>query len=109
LPEPTRPPEKLTLRLERLARGAQFVLSWEKLWPAVVAVLSVAALFLIVSWLGLWLYLPRTGRIAGLVVAALLLLAPLVYIARFRLPSRAASLGRIDRDSGLPHRPCHYA
>jgi uncharacterized protein (TIGR02302 family) len=105
LPEPTHPPEKLTIRLERLARGAQFALSWEKLWPAIVVVLGVVALFLIVSWLGLWLYLPRTGRIAGLVVLAALLLVPFIYIARFRLPSRSASLGRIDRDSGLPHRP----
>jgi uncharacterized protein (TIGR02302 family) len=105
LPEPTHPPEKLTIRLERLARGAQFALSWEKLWPAIVTVLGVLALFLIVSWLGLWLYLPRTGRIAGLVVLAALLLMPVIYIARFRLPSRSASLGRIDRDSGLPHRP----
>lgn len=105
MPEPTHPPEKLTLRLERLARGAQFALSWEKLWPAIVVVLGILAAFLIVSWLGLWLYLPRWGRIAGLVVLAALLVVPFISFARFRLPSRAASLGRIDRDSGLPHRP----
>jgi len=105
LPEPTHPPEKLTIRLERLARGARFALSWEKLWPAIVGMLGVLALFLIVSWLGLWLYLPRWGRIIGLVVFAALLVVPFIAFARFRLPSRAASLGRIDRDSGLPHRP----
>ena len=105
MPESTHPPEQVTRRLERLRRGARFALSWEELWPAILAVLGVVALFLIASWLGLWLSLPRWGRIAGLVVFAALLLAPLVWMARFRLPSRSATLGRIDRDSGLPHRP----
>ncbi|MDH7798070.1 MULTISPECIES: TIGR02302 family protein [unclassified Beijerinckia] len=95
----------MTQRLDRLARVAGWALSWERLWPPLLALGVIVALFLTVSWLGLWLQLPRWGRIAGLVVFAAFLIWPAWLFLRVRLPSRAEALDRIDRDSGLPHRP----
>ena len=87
-----------------LAR-ARAVLAVERLWPAVVGVVSLGALFLAVSWLGLWVVLPPLGRLAGVV----LFLAAAIWIVFVTLragwPDRRAAIARLDRDSGLPHRP----
>jgi uncharacterized protein (TIGR02302 family) len=92
-------------RLDRLAARAGFAIAWDKLWPVAVAVLSTFGLFLAVSFLGLWLELPRWGRMVGIGVFALLLIASLAPLIRFRLASRSEQLARLDADSGLPHRP----
>lgn len=92
-------------RLDELARRATWVLAWERLWPAIVPVLVVGGYFIAVSWLGLWLEVPRWGRIGGVLVFAAALAVALVRFARFVRPSRADALARLDRDSGLPHRP----
>ena len=92
-------------RLDELARRAELVLAWERLWPAIVPVLVVGGFFIAVSWLGLWLEVPRWGRIGGVLVFAAALAAALFHLARLVRPSRAEALARLDRDSGLPHRP----
>ncbi|MGE3646183.1 MAG: TIGR02302 family protein [Beijerinckiaceae bacterium] len=92
-------------RLESLVRRARLTLVWEGIWPRLVPVLSLLGLFLTVSWLGLWINIPRWGRVAGLAAFALALLAALMPFRLLRWPSRARSLARIDRDSALEHRP----
>src|SRR5262249_52898332 len=62
-------------------------------------------LFLALSWLGLWLWLPPTGRAIGLGVFFLLTAAAFAPVLMLRLPSRVEGLRRLDRNSGLPHRP----
>ena len=94
-----------TSRLERLARRAGAIIVFERLWPVAIWVASIFALFLAASWLGLWLELPRAGRIVGVLVFVLALAAALVPLVRFRTPSRRERLARLDRDAGLPHRP----
>jgi uncharacterized protein (TIGR02302 family) len=67
--------------------------------------LTVLGLFLVVSWAGLWLILPFPARAIGLglfVVAALAALSPLF---QFRWPSRQDALTRLDRGTGIRHRP----
>ena len=93
-----------TSRLERLARRAGAIIVFERLWPVAIWVASIFALFLAASWLGLWLELPRAGRIVGVLVFVLALAAALVPLVRFRTPSRRERLARLDRDAGLPHR-----
>ena len=93
------------VRLASALQRARLAIAWERAWPPLAAVLSVAGLFLAVSWAGLWLALPLAGRIAGLAVFVLLALAALWPLVRFRWPGRAEGLARLDRGSGLRHRP----
>ena len=91
--------------LDSLARKAALVLLWERLWPALVPLLALTALFFAVSWAGLWIAAPLPLRLvvlAGFAGASLLLLYRLV---RLSWPTRRESLARLDRDSGAPHRP----
>ena len=69
------------------------------------ALAIVVGLFLTVSWLGLWLWLPPLGRAAGLVAFGLLALAAMVPFGFLRLPAAAEALRRLDRGSGVRHRP----
>ena len=100
----TEMPPDLT-RLERLARNAALVLRWEVLWPGIAALLVLGAVFLAVSWLGLWSSLPRSGRVAGVALFALGAIYLLWTLFASRAPSRKDRLARLDRDSGLAHRP----
>ncbi|MDB5597700.1 MAG: hypothetical protein JWM36_4661 [Hyphomicrobiales bacterium] len=92
-------------RLDRLVQLARVSLSWERLWPRIVPLLALGAMFLALSWAGLWIVSPRWLRIAGLGVFALLFGYFLFHLVRVAFPSRADSLKRLDRDSGLLHRP----
>ncbi len=91
--------------LNRLVSQARLALTWERLWPRLVPVISLAGIFLAISWLGLWINVPRWGRMVGLGLFGLAFLALLFPFRLLRLPSRAQSLARIDRDSHLAHRP----
>ena len=92
-------------RLERLVGAARLAHLWERLWRALVPALVVVGLFLCASWLGLWMDLPRGGRLLGVVAFGILLLGSLVGLRHLRPLSRADALGRIDRASALGHRP----
>ncbi|MGI3903585.1 MAG: TIGR02302 family protein [Janthinobacterium lividum] len=91
--------------LEKLLARARAVLVFEHLWPVAVAVLSIVAVFLAVSGLGLWLALPRSLRVLGVLLFAAGLVAVTARALRGRLPGRRDALARLDRDSGAPHRP----
>src|SRR5262245_22052199 len=91
--------------LARALGRARWTIFWERLWPPVASVATVVGLFLAVSWLGLWLWLPPLGRAIGLGVFFLLAAAAFAPFLMLRLPSRADGLRRLDRNSGLPHRP----
>jgi uncharacterized protein (TIGR02302 family) len=91
--------------LVRALGRARWTIFWERLWPAVASVATVVGLFLAVSWLGLWLWLPPIGRAIGLGAFFLLTAAAFAPFLMLRLPSRMEGLSRLDRNSGLPHRP----
>ena len=91
-----------------LSRGisrARWSMLWERVWPPLAAFVTVCGLFLVLSWLGLWLWLPPLGRAAGVVIFGLLALAALSPFASVRRPSVAEALNRLDQRSGLAHRP----
>jgi uncharacterized protein (TIGR02302 family) len=96
------PPARLAIRL-RLARAA---LAWERVWPRCWPGLAVLGIFLVLALFDVLPMLP------GLVHAALLLALGagflLVLAAAFRglvIPDRRAAQRRIERASGLSHRP----
>ena len=94
--------ERRLARLIALARAAD---GWERLWRGFVPPLVVVGLFLCVSWLGLWLEVPHVARVVGVGLFALLLLASCWGLRRLAPLSRSDALKRIDRASGLAHRP----
>src|SRR5262249_4636822 len=91
--------------LERAVQRAQLSILWERLWPALASLMTAVGLFLAVSWLGPWQWLPPLGRAIGLGVFALLGLVAAIPLLRLRFPTQTEALGRLDRNSGLQHRP----
>jgi uncharacterized protein (TIGR02302 family) len=108
-PDPSQPahePDAVArLQLKQALQRAQYAIAWERGWPALARVLSVVGLFLVVSWAGLWLVLPFLARAVGIVLFALLALGALYPLLRFRWPTREEGLGRLDRGTGIRHRP----
>ena len=92
-------------RLDRLLAQARAALVIERLWPSLVLVAAILAVFLAVSWLGVWLIAPPWLRSVGLAVFAAALLWAGWLAIKLRWPGRAEALARLDRDSGLKHRP----
>jgi uncharacterized protein (TIGR02302 family) len=91
--------------LTRALVRARWGIFWERLWPVLASLVTVGGLFVSVSWLGLWLWLPPYGRLIGLGIFFLLAAAAFAPLLAMRLPSRMDALRRLDRHSGLPHRP----
>ena len=92
-------------RLDRLVARAGLAICWEQVWPVTAMLLTLLGFFVAISFLGLWLETPRWGRMLGVALFGVLALGTLATLARFRAPTRAQKLARLDRDSGLPHRP----
>jgi uncharacterized protein (TIGR02302 family) len=106
LPEPARDPDAVSrLQLTQALQRAKYAIAWERSWPHLARFLTVVGLFLVVSWAGLWLVLPFIARAIGLGLFVLLALAALFPLFRFRWPSRDEGLGRLDRGTGVRHRP----
>ena len=105
-PEPVRDPDAVArLQLTQALQRARYAIAWERSWPHLARLLTVVGLFLVVSWAGLWLALPFVGRAIGLGLFVLLALAALFPLVRFRWPSREEALSRLDRGTGIRHRP----
>jgi uncharacterized protein (TIGR02302 family) len=93
------------LLLARALKRARGSLLWERLWPVLATLATVAGLFLALSWAGLWVALPPLARAAGLILFGILALAAAVPLLTLRVPSEVDGLRRLDRTSGQTHRP----
>lgn len=80
-------------------------LLWERLWPALWPLGAVAGLFVFTALAGLWYGLPVWSQASGLALFGLAAIAALWPVARVRAPRTDEALHRLERDSGLPHRP----
>jgi uncharacterized protein (TIGR02302 family) len=108
MPDPTArrsDPNAATAPLERALTRAKWVLLWERLWPALASLATAVGLFLAISWLGLWLWLPPMGRAVALFCFAVLTAAATLPMFFLRVPTRGDRLRRLDVVSGLAHRP----
>ena len=104
--EPPRSPEDIArLRLMQALERAKYAIAWERAWPPLARLLTLIGLFLVVSWAGLWLALPYLARAIGVVLFAVAALWAVWPFVLFRWPSRAQGLSRLDRGSGIRHRP----
>jgi uncharacterized protein (TIGR02302 family) len=93
-------------RLSRRRVLARLALGWELLWPALWPPLGVLGLFLLIALLGLPLLLPHWAR--PLLAAGFTLGVGYAAWRGFRglgLPGEAAADRRLERASGLTHRP----
>lgn len=89
--------------LQPLARAT---LLWEALWPRLWPLAGLAGLFLLLALSGLLPVLP--GWLHGLVLAVFALAALALAVRTLRglaWPDRTAAQRRLERDSGLAHRP----
>jgi uncharacterized protein (TIGR02302 family) len=104
LPSPAPGPGGEPLLATALER-ARWTILWERVWPPLATLATVIGLFLALSWLGLWLWLPPLARAVGLLAFAALAIAAAVPFAFLRMPGAPDGLRRLDRQSGLTHRP----
>jgi len=103
--EKTVDPRVLARRIERqvnLARAAAFL---ERLLPALSPLLAVVAIFVGLSWLGLWRELPKVVHIPVLIGFAGALGWSLWHLRGLRWPSRESGRRRVEIASGLSNRP----
>ena len=84
---------------------ARWAIFWERLWPALASLATAVGLFLALSWLGIWLWLPPVAHVIGVLILFVITAAACVPFTRLRIPTRQEGLQRLDRVSGLPHRP----
>lgn len=90
---------------ERKVRRSQWALLFERLWPRLWVVIGVFTVFAVFSVLGMW---PRLGDAAHYVLLAIFTaaaLAALAFAVRTPWPSRDEAVRRIERVSGVVHRP----
>ncbi len=100
--------------MDGLRRAAYYwTLGWsfisllaERLWARLWAFFTVLMFFGALAVSGLIFKVGKTGHFALLIVFGALLLLTLFFVGRrFRLPRRAQVERRIERESGLKHRP----
>jgi uncharacterized protein (TIGR02302 family) len=100
-----RPAAATRALLEATLKRARWTIFWERLWPALTSLATAIGLFLALSWLGLWLWLPPLGRAAAVIACAALAIVAAFPFVFVRMPGVRDALSRLDRGSGLPHRP----
>ncbi len=103
-PQP-RSPDATRALLEATLKRARWTIFWERLWPALASLATAIGLFLALSWLGLWLWLPPLGRAAAVIACAAIAIVAAFPFVFVRMPHARDALSRLDRGSGLPHRP----
>ncbi|WP_290984937.1 TIGR02302 family protein [Hyphomicrobium sp.] len=99
------PGPEMSRSFARKVRLSTFALFFERLWPRLWLVIGVAMLFAILSFLGLWPNLeplPHKILLLGFGAAAI---AAIIYAVRIPWPTRDEAIRRIERRSGVPHRP----
>ncbi|WP_198378348.1 DUF4175 family protein, partial [Neoroseomonas rubea] len=100
------PRDPLAHRLARRTRLARLALWWEAAWPALWPVLGVLGVFLVMALAGLPLLLPAWLHLLLLLgFAGALAWAGMRAASQLRAPGLPAAERRLERDSGLSHRP----
>lgn len=104
--ESDRPDEGLDRRLRGKVALAALVVAVERLWLALAPAAAVLAVFLILSLLGAWRWLPGWLHALGLGLFALAFAGAIWSgLARYRRVRRDDALARLERDSALDHAP----
>jgi uncharacterized protein (TIGR02302 family) len=105
LVSPPNSPQTPASALDRKITRSRWTLFFERMWPRIWLPLGVIGMFLAASLLGVWQGLPAWGHATLLSAFGLALLAALVPMLRTPMPDRDAALRRIEKRSGISHRP----
>ena len=90
---------------EHKVRLARWGILLERFWLRLWGVFAVAGLFLAMSLAGLWPHLGFISHILALLAFAAAAIAAMAYALLVPVPARDEVIRRIERTSGLPHRP----
>lgn len=99
------PPGTLTRTFARKVRLSTWALFFERLWPRLWLLLALAALLAVLSLSGVFLTLSQPVHAAIIGAFGLAAVAAAVYAIRAPWPTREEAIRRIERRSGVPHRP----
>jgi uncharacterized protein (TIGR02302 family) len=92
-------------KLASLLFRARFTLAFELLWPMLARIGFIGLLYVSLAWSGIFNISPSWLKITIILVLTIPLLIAIIKLCEFRFPNQKAAFERLDRDSGLPHRP----
>lgn len=95
--------ETLKDRLARKRAAMRAVMAAERVWPLVVPILCIAALFVALSWFGYFHVVPNWLRFSTLALLIAGLLRSVVALRTFRWPSEMEVDRRLERINGIVH------
>ncbi len=98
-------PKALDSKFARKVRISRWALWFERLWPRIWMILGLVGLFLLASLAGLWPLLSDPLHYVALAAFALAAVAAVGHAVRTPFPTREEAVRRIERVSGVPHRP----
>ena len=104
-PLPEVPDPQLSRTFARKVRLGTWALFFERLWPRLWLFLGLGALLAFLSLTGVFLSLSTSAHALVIGLFALAALASVVYAARAPWPTREEAIRRIERRSGVAHRP----
>ena len=90
---------------ERKVLLSKWALLFEQTWPRAWILLGLMCLFIAVSLAGLWTRLGELQHKVALGLFAVAFAAAVVALFRVRWPTREEALRRVERASGISHRP----
>jgi uncharacterized protein (TIGR02302 family) len=99
------PDTQLSRSFARKVRLSKWALFFERLWPRLWLLVGVVAAFAALSLSGVFLTLSAPVHMAVIAAFGLAGLAAIVYAARVPWPEREEAIRRIERRSGVAHRP----
>ena len=89
----------------RKVRLSNIALFFERLWPRTWWLLSLFAAYAALSFAGVWPLIPALLHQLIIAAFAAAAVAAIVYAVRVPWPSREEAIRRIERRSGVAHRP----
>jgi uncharacterized protein (TIGR02302 family) len=92
-------------RLRATRYATALAIAVERIWPLILPLLLVGALFMTVSWFGLFRVMPDIIRLAVLTIFAAAALVALILPLRFRWPNVHTVDRRLESVNKLEHAP----
>ncbi len=103
--ENSHPDPELSRAFARKVKLSTWALFFERLWPRLWVLLGLGAILLTLSLSGFFLTLSSLAHTAVMSLFAIAALAAIVFAARVPWPVREEAIRRIERRSGVAHRP----